>query len=64
MPWIDGKDVIASARQRQPELTIFLVSGYPRAAGIANEAGVRFFSKPVDLDVLREAVQEALSSTP
>src|SRR5256885_306442 len=30
MPWIDGKDVVASAHLRRPELRVFLVSGYPR----------------------------------
>jgi DNA-binding NtrC family response regulator len=60
MPWIDGKDVVASAHLRRPELAIFLVSGYPRGAEIAAEAGVPFFAKPVDLDALRTAVEAAL----
>src|SRR5438309_508469 len=42
MPWIDGKDVVASARLRKPDLAIFLVSGYPRGAEIAAEEGVPF----------------------
>lgn len=60
MPWIDGKDVVASAQLRKPDLTIFMVSGYPRGAEIAAEEGVRFFPKPIDLDALRAAVDEAL----
>src|SRR2546421_3511182 len=60
MPWIDGKDVVASARLRQPEIVIFLVSGYPRGAEIATEVGVRFFSKPLDLAQFRLAVDAAL----
>jgi DNA-binding NtrC family response regulator len=57
MPWIDGKDVIRSARQRRPGLPIFLVSGYARGVEIAQEAGVRFFQKPLDWDALRDAVK-------
>jgi DNA-binding NtrC family response regulator len=60
MPWIDGKDVCASAHLRRPELKVFLVSGYPRGADIAAEQGVPFFAKPVDLNRLREAAERAL----
>jgi len=60
MPWIDGKDVVASAHLRVPELHVFLVSGYPRGAEIAAEQGVPFFSKPIDLEALRGAVERAL----
>lgn len=61
MPWIDGRDVVASARLRRPDLAIFLVSGYPRGAQIAAEEHVRFFPKPVDLHALREAIERALA---
>src|SRR5438270_288612 len=37
MPWIDGKDVVASAHVRRPDLAVFMVSGYPRGAEIAAE---------------------------
>jgi DNA-binding NtrC family response regulator len=60
MPWIDGKDVVASARVRKPELAIFMVSGYPRGAEIAGEEGVPFFAKPIDLAQFRAAVDAAL----
>jgi DNA-binding NtrC family response regulator len=60
MPWIDGKDVIASARVRRPDLPILLISGYPRGADIAAEERVPFFPKPVDLDALRAAVERTL----
>ena len=62
MPWIDGKDVVASARLRRPGLPVCLVSGYPRGAEIAAESGVPFFAKPVDLDGLRACVEAALES--
>lgn len=60
MPWIDGKDVIRSARQRRPGLAIFLVSGYARGVEIAHEAGIRFFQKPLDWEVLRDAVKQVV----
>jgi DNA-binding NtrC family response regulator len=64
MPWIDGKDVVASAQMRQNAIKIFMVSGYPRGAEIAAEAGVPFFSKPIDLDEFRAAVDAALEPAP
>jgi DNA-binding NtrC family response regulator len=63
MPWIDGKDVMASAIKKQPDLAIFLVSGYPRGTEIAALTGVPFFPKPLDLDRLRDAVEELLGGT-
>lgn len=60
MPWIDGKDVVASAHLRRPDLPIFLVSGYARGADIAAAEGLQFFAKPVDLDALRNAVDTVL----
>lgn len=60
MPWIDGKDVLASARLRRPNLSIMLVSGMPGAAEIAAHEGVDFFAKPVDLDRLRKSVEASL----
>ena len=62
MPWIDGKDVVNSAHLRRPNLPIFLISAYPRGAEIAAETGVPFFSKPLDLDQLRQAAELALAS--
>jgi DNA-binding NtrC family response regulator len=62
MPWIDGKDVVASARLRLPNLPVFLVSGYARGAEIAAAEGVRFFPKPIDLERLRKAVIAVLGS--
>lgn len=62
MPWIGGEDVIASARGRWPDLRIFLVSGYPRGAEIAAREGLQFFAKPVNFDLLRQAVDQALAA--
>lgn len=63
MPWIDGGDVVASARLRRPGLKVFLISGYERGSGIAQRHGVPFFRKPIDLDALRAAAAEALKES-
>jgi DNA-binding NtrC family response regulator len=60
MPWIDGKDMLSSARLRDPGLPILLVSGMPGASQVAEREDVTFFSKPVDLDRLRRAVEQLL----
>jgi DNA-binding NtrC family response regulator len=60
MPWIDGVDVIASARLKRPGLKVILVSGFEHAADVARRHNLQFFSKPVDLTALRTAVENAL----
>jgi DNA-binding NtrC family response regulator len=60
MPWIDGGDVVASARLRRPSLRVILISGYSRGAEIAKRYNVPFLAKPIDLDALRTATQQAL----
>jgi DNA-binding NtrC family response regulator len=62
MPWIDGVDVIASARLRKPDVQVILVSGFDQAAEIAKTRGQPFFAKPVDPIALRAAAREALRS--
>jgi DNA-binding NtrC family response regulator len=61
MPWIDGGDMVASARVKRPGLKIFLVSGFAHGADIARLHNVPFFLKPVDLSALRAAAADALS---
>ncbi len=61
MPWIDGGDVVASARLRRPRLKVILVSGYDRGEAIARRYGVPFFTKPIDLDALRKTINQLLS---
>jgi DNA-binding NtrC family response regulator len=60
MPWIDGKQIVAAARARRPDLAIILVSGYARGAEVAAEGGLVFFAKPIDLECLRETVATML----
>lgn len=60
MPWIDGKDVIHSARRRWPGLQIFLISGYARGAEIAAREGLLFFAKPLEFDHIRQATARVL----
>jgi two-component system response regulator GlrR len=62
MPWVDGKDVVQAARQRQPDLKVLLMSGYARGAEIASAERVGFLRKPIDLDGLLSAVDQALAA--
>ena len=61
MPWIDGMDVIAGARVKQPNLKVILISGFEHGAEIAARHGVRFFLKPIDLPALRAAARDELT---
>ena len=61
MPWIDGADVVASARLRRPELKVVMISGFARGAEIARRNNVPFFSKPIDLDKLRAFAEQLLA---
>jgi DNA-binding NtrC family response regulator len=63
MPWVDGRDVVAAARHRQPGLKIVLMSGYPRGAQIAACEHIRFLQKPIDLDGLLTTIDEAFDGT-
>jgi DNA-binding NtrC family response regulator len=60
MPWIDGAEVVASARVKRPQLKVILISGFEEGAEIARRHGMTFFPKPVDLPKLREAARKAL----
>ncbi len=60
MPWVDGQHVITSARARQPDLQILLMSGFARAAHIAQQTNVRFLQKPFEIDELCDAVAASL----
>ena len=62
MPWINGRDVVASARLRRPRLAIILVSGVADAPSVASSEGLPFLPKPVDLDQLRLTVAQNLAA--
>jgi DNA-binding NtrC family response regulator len=62
MPWINGGDVVASARLRRPRLKVILISGYERGEAIARRYGVPFFGKPIDLDALRKTIHDLLAT--
>jgi DNA-binding NtrC family response regulator len=62
MPWIDGAQMIATAREQAPDLAIVLVSGYARGASVAAEAGLRFFAKPINLAELGRTVDAMLAA--
>ena len=63
MPWIDGQDVVASARLRCPSLAVILISGLGVGLEVALREGVPFFSKPVDLHRLRGRVEQSLAES-
>jgi DNA-binding NtrC family response regulator len=60
MPWIDGGDVVTSARSRRPQLKVILVSGFARGAEVPRRCQVPFFAKPIDVAALLQAAQAAL----
>ena len=62
MPWLDGAQIVTTAREHQPEMPMILVSGYSRGAEVAAANGLRFFEKPIDLDRLRRVVEELLAT--
>ena len=64
MPWLDGAQIVSSAREHRADLPIILVSGYSRGAEVAAAQGLRFFGKPIDLDRLRAVVEDLLQPRP
>ena len=61
MPWIDGGDVVATARVKHPDLPVIIVSGFARGTEIAGRHGVPFLRKPVDVASLRDAAARAFN---
>jgi CheY-like chemotaxis protein len=63
LPGMTGLDVLAVLRRQHPELPVVLVSADddPRTAAKALELGaVDYLHKPVDVAVLRQALQAAM----
>jgi DNA-binding NtrC family response regulator len=56
MPWMDGGDVVSSARLRRPLLFVILVWVLAGGAAWGGRHDVTFFAKPVDLDGLRKTI--------
>jgi EAL domain-containing protein (putative c-di-GMP-specific phosphodiesterase class I) len=62
MPGLDGLALLRSVRERNLDLPVILVTGYPAVDSAANaiEHGVfRYLQKPVDFDELAKAVSQA-----
>ncbi len=59
MPWLDGVHVLASARERRPDLPVIVISAYARGAVVAASYGAAFLSKPIDVRKLIAAVEHA-----
>jgi len=60
MPWMDGVDVVSSARVKRPDLKVILVSGAEHGAEIARRNGLPFLAKPIDVDALLAKVRDVL----
>jgi CheY-like chemotaxis protein len=59
MPGMDGLDLLRVVRQRDPHVSVLIVTGTPSPEGTgraAAEGALLYLSKPVDLNALREAV--------
>lgn len=65
LPDMDGFELIKKIRADNKKVTIFVVSanGSQESTKRAKELGVsRFFPKPIDLDMLEAAINEAIGS--
>lgn len=62
MPGMDGSELLRSIRKRDQDLPVIFLTGAPslESAAVAVEhRAFRYLTKPVPLDVLRDAVVEA-----
>ncbi|MHC4515377.1 MAG: response regulator [Planctomycetota bacterium] len=67
MPGMDGMTAIRHLRERQPEVRIIIITGYPSQESIqeATRLGVQdYLTKPVPPDALTRATMEALAKAP
>ena len=63
MPGMDGREVIAEARERKPDLPVVLMSGF--SPHDLSESGPHYFlQKPFSVDDLEFAVAQALQGEP
>jgi signal transduction histidine kinase/CheY-like chemotaxis protein len=61
MPGMNGAEVARTARERQPEIKVLMVSGYADSAAVESAPGsARLLRKPFDLTELGAAVAETL----
>jgi CheY-like chemotaxis protein len=61
MPGMNGAEVARTARERQPEIKVLMVSGYADSAAVESALGsARLLRKPFDLTELGAAVAETL----
>jgi EAL domain-containing protein (putative c-di-GMP-specific phosphodiesterase class I) len=63
MPGMDGLELLRTARERDPDVPVLLVSGTPSDGDAARAAGsgaLLYLGKPVDLGSLRQAVDYAI----
>jgi FixJ family two-component response regulator len=64
---VDGKELAARLRERDPKLKVIFISGYsPDIAGreLVLQAGQNFIQKPTSPQHLRETVRQCLDGQP
>ena len=62
MPGMDGSELLRTIRKRDRDLPVIFLTGAPSlesAAAAVEQRAYRYLTKPVPLDVLRDAVVEA-----
>lgn len=67
MPVMNGHQAFPLLRQRRPEMKILICSGYAAngpASELLDDGAVGFVPKPFDLDILSNAVRNALNNRP
>lgn len=66
MPEMTGLELLPVAKQRRPELPVFMISAYgdPGTIALALQRGVdRFLAKPVDFPQLKQDILVAVADT-
>ena len=66
MPDINGVELYGMLKDRDPDLAVIFVTGYPDQA-LAEKArsldATRFFTKPLDTDAILSCIDEAIAAT-
>lgn len=63
MPLIDGVEVLRAVRERDPDIPVVLMSGTANLASAlkaVEHGALRYLEKPVDVDSLRQIVEDAV----
>lgn len=61
---LDGMDLLALVRETKPTLPVIIISGHLHPSQALIEGATQFVAKPYLLEVVVDAVQEALGKSP